>query len=676
MTDATVVSAAVHRKRLGQVFTGERLARVLGALARAADAQTIVDPMAGLGDMLAACARVGARGARFAAIEIDPDIARASRTRLGELDLPAPVVTGSAFDVAAWDGLPKSWDLVITNPPYVRYQLGSTPQLGGHAIPGADDVRKGLRECIASAANLDESERNAFLACASEYSGLADLAVPSWLLCCARVTLNGRLAIVVPNTWLSRDYATPVLYVLRRFFDIEFVVEDQDRTWFTEALVRTMLVVARRVKDKGTPYAPGGHLRLSLTGDLANDASIVGRAFPGSITPEIDLADWARRCLAERRGDMLSGIQARWSDEQDLIVAIQRGIRRHPALPSSDHGRLPLVAAPELIRLHVSEQSDRLVGVEDLGWSVGQGLRTGANSFFYVTEDRQHGGYRSSLLPDDVLDLPPEVLIPAVRRQSELPPDRRQVLENPTSRVILLEGWALPEDIGAVNDPEHWRPIDADLAKLVRAGEAATLERAGRAFRLPELSAVRTNVRAAAQDGSRGAAFWYQLPPLAPRHRPAILVARVNGRAPIAYRNSGLIVDANFSTLWPRSRTAVDARAMLALLSSTWVAAFLELIGTVMGGGALKIEATHFRQLLVPAPDDVASRELTRLGQALSDGDDIKATIAAIDDITLGLLGARPAAGAIRDLAQRRLDARLGGSPTLGEPFARSATDR
>lgn len=48
-------AAPDSRKRLGQVFTGEPLARLLAALARAGQAPTIIDPMVGSGDMLAAC---------------------------------------------------------------------------------------------------------------------------------------------------------------------------------------------------------------------------------------------------------------------------------------------------------------------------------------------------------------------------------------------------------------------------------------------------------------------------------------------------------------------------------------------------------------------------------------------------------------------------------------------
>lgn len=661
MTAAGAAGSAEHRKRLGQVFTGERLARVLAALAQAAEARAIIDPMSGLGDMLAAASQVGARRAMLAAIEIDPAVARLSADRLEGLGLSVQLVNGSAFDQRSWAELADTWDLVITNPPYVRYQLGSTARPGDVAIPSADEVRKGLVESFCRASNLSSDERAVFVACAHEYSGLADLAVPSWLLCCSRVAEGGRLAIVAPNTWLSRDYAAPVLYVLRRFFEIEFVVEDTDLTWFSDALVRTTLVVARRVEDKGSPYASGAHLRLTLPANLGDDSSLVGRAFPESATPESDFATWARTHLAGRSSGALLGANASWSDEHDLIAAIRRGIDRHSELLKDHPAPSGLPAVPERIRALLPGEISQLADLGELGWTVGQGLRTGANDFFYVAKDPVHGGVRSSLLPGEALDLPAAARRPAVRRQSELPGDRRQVVESLASpQVLVLNEWALPEDIETADGPKPWRPMDGDLARLVRAGAASTFLRAGMTVRLPDLSAVRTNIRRGTRGPLVAAGFWYHLPPLAPRHMPSVLLARVNGSRPAAYLNPGrsLVVDANFSTFWPTGPDAVDPKVMLALLSSSWVAAFLELTGTVMGGGALKVEATHLRRLLLPIPDHQFSRKLCDLADDLIAGGQNGAATAAIDEIVFEILGARSSATAIKDLASKLLLAR------------------
>jgi hypothetical protein len=178
---------------------------------------------------------------------------------------------------------------------------------------------------------------------------------------------------------------------------------------------------------------------------------------------------------------------------------------------------------------------------------------------------------------------------------------------------------------------------------------------------IPELSAVRTNVQAGRQHPARPASFWYQLPPLAPRHQPAVLIARVNGGRPSAYFNPGClwVIDANFSTLWPITTDAIDPMSMLALLSSSWVDAFLEVSGTVMGGGALKIEATHLRRLLLPTLDRETQRRLGDLGDQLMAGSRHESVIAEIDQTVLAALGAGPTLEPIKDLAARQRLERL-----------------
>src|SRR5687768_6020867 len=63
---------ADRKKRLGQYFTGVRLARLLAALAGSHTAGSVIDPMAGTGDMLVGCLDHGAVPSLLGAVEIDP----------------------------------------------------------------------------------------------------------------------------------------------------------------------------------------------------------------------------------------------------------------------------------------------------------------------------------------------------------------------------------------------------------------------------------------------------------------------------------------------------------------------------------------------------------------------------------------------------------------------------
>ncbi len=638
MTVAPGTAAAPERrKRLGQFFSGVPLARVLAALAGAAHARTIIDPMGGDGDMLEACLLEGATPDTLAAIEVDPRAATACRVRMNNLGVRADVVRGDAFSGDTWPRSGQPWDLVITNPPYVRYQTGSRSATGG--IPGADEVRGGLRRHAASAPWLDAGDRDAFGAYASAYSGLADLAVPAWLLCAIALRVGGRLAIVAPATWLSREYATPVLHLLRRYFEIEYVVEDADGAWFPDALVRSTLLVAKRVEDRGSAFLPGGHLRIRLTAESADDRGLVGRAFPTATRPEAEFASWARRLYRERRGGVAGAVRASWSNEADL----RRVLGASPEYVAGSDERAARDArgfVPERM-WEVLDRRTRLVSLDDLGWRAAQGLRTGANDFFYVTE--ADDGFASAVLPGETLHLPPPALLGAVRRQADIPADT-WATTNTRSRVLVLEGWGLPEDIAAAVGPRPWRTMDGWLARLVRAAAGHTRGPAGRDAPVPQLSAVRTNVRRYhPRRPSAPARFWYQLPRLQRRHRPALYVPRVNAGSPVTRLNpqSMLVVDANFATLWPE-RGDISPFAMLALLNSTWVRCFLELTGTVLGAGALKVEAAHLRRLRMPTMDQGAIDRLHGIGAELVAGQHGEEVIARIDQTVLCRMG-RPA---------------------------------
>jgi hypothetical protein len=92
------------------------------------------------------------------------------------------------------------------------------------------------------------------------------------------------------------------------------------------------------------------------------------------------------------------------------------------------------------------------------------------------------------------------------------------------------------------------------------------------------------------------------LPNFAPRHLPAAYMPRVIHRMPWAEPNGDppVLIDANFSTFWPQDGADWTRYSLTALLNSVWCRTFVELLGTPLGGGALKLEATHLRQMLVP----------------------------------------------------------------------------
>ena len=619
-----------ERKALGQFFTGANVGRLLAHLAIEEDTARILDPMAGTGALLdAVCEAAAQRGISIRelhAIEIQPNSADLCERRLNLIaargKVSCCVLRADAFAVDTYAPLTDhTYDLVITNPPYVRYQ--SLNERGA-------TTRRGLAQIVAS--RLEGRSREIWATLAANYSGLADLSVPAWLLCALLVRPGGRLALVTPASWRSRDYAHVVRYLMLRAFELECVIEDAPPGWFPDALVGTHLVVARRRADittaepltaRATWHSPRW---TKVEPGAASPTSLVGRVFPGSC-PEAVFASWSHSTEPHKRGHGLSshtfslkrewvslrtqGRTADWLRTLEPHHQVSNPLRhqleaRPRSAGAADH-------IPDRLRDLVPQAfvSDSLRSMGDHGIRVGQGLRTGCNRFFYVQLVDQPSLEWSTVTTSAAfgkraLTVPTAALRPVLHRQAELDTAGRA---RTSTRLLDLRQWALPEDLSAVYaalpayrrmSQQPPRAMPDDLAQYVRDVANSPIEPSG--MPVPALSAVRTNVRALR--GNTPPRFWYMLPDLMPRHRPTAFLPRIVHDVPRTYANTDpeLLVDANFSTLW--SDQPVWSPALLStFLNSVWCRALMEATGTRLGGGALKLEASHLRQLPLPLLD-------------------------------------------------------------------------
>lgn len=615
-----------HQKRLGQFFTGERPARLLAALTGAHESDRVLDPMLGVGDMLLGVLSLGSP-TTLGGVEIDPSVFAKSKERLPS---ESHLVLGSAFAPAVIDELPTTaWRTVISNPPYVRYQRSARADSRVPRIPSSLEIRQNLMETIDLLDALDTTDKRLFRAMAHGYSGLADLAVPSWILCAGLVEVGGTLGMLVPTTWLSRDYAHPIRYMLHRWFELGCVVEDGDATWFPDALVRTALVVAKRVPRRESAFSASpdsGYTHVRLEQQLANGRSLVAGLYPGERDADLALGrDIKKRCAPK--------LVARWvptaPDQRALCDAVSEQAWLKPlesvTPPNGTSAPHPGLAAM------VGKPNAGFVTLEGLGWRVGQGLRTGANRFFYFSEG------------EDLERLvPPQASAHALRRQAELPEGFAIRAHELPGRVLVLHDLALPEQVAGT----QYEAMEDGLADYVRRMATVNIGTDESPRFIPELTAVAPN--------GRNGRFWFQLPALTDRHKPSLLVPRINNSHPKTFINVDrrAVIDANFATLWAAEDSAISADALLALLNSSWWIAQAELACTIMGGGALKLEATHLRRFILPQLD---WDELNTLGEALAIG---SAQVSDIDGVVFQAIGGQKTRARVCQLLRIKLDQR------------------
>jgi hypothetical protein len=357
-----------------------------------------------------------------------------------------------------------SFDLVITNPPYVRYQSLSRAGKGDIALPDAVRVRTGLIEMLRAPSlfpHLDGADRELLVCLVSGYSGLADLAVPAWILSAALTSIGGKLAMVVPESWLSRDYAQVVHYLLLRWFRIHHVVEDAHAAWFSNALVRTTLLVADRVPRRASAFAWRNEtfLRTSVRASARSDTSVVGAVFPGR--------DDAEAAFAEALGNAANADRALthpfWEAHRIPLVEKSANLRAasagEPWLASvepdatrnREADRVSSVFMPDPLRRCLGgDQTRDFVSLRELGFEVGQGLRTGANDFFYadlISTGKETAEVRTRGEVERVVEVPLDCLVPVIRWQEELDSTFALQPGNLSGRVLVFSRHALPEDL-------------------------------------------------------------------------------------------------------------------------------------------------------------------------------------------------------------------------------------
>lgn len=614
-------SVEARKKRLGQYFSGQPVAKLLVALAARRGVRSVCDPMGGRGDMLIASRTVIPGCTRTDGIEIDPIAHGIGAAALLAGRTESTYLLGSAFEEAIVSGLsPKGYDLVVTNPPYVRYQSQKVSAGQSTKLPSALDVRNGLRACLAALDTLTTKDRQDFLTLAESYSGLSDLAVPAWILCAALVRPGGTLAMVVPEAWLSRDYASVVRYLLLRWFRMEYIIEDAHAAWFADAQVKTTLLVARRVDrlESVGEWKDETYLHVSLPSQLANDTSLVGRSALDARRPELAFAREARKVAEGASQQLVQG--ATWHRVRiaDQVAALTRSaggeawFRRLEQLSSI--ASLTSYVVPPVLAPWFSGY-EHLTTLSELGIEIGQGLRTGANGFFYadvISRTNTQTTIASRLLQGQCVKLPSGCALPVVRKQADVYGTMAVDRSRLAGVALAFHGWALPEHAAAASA----LPLpDAVATYIRRAAEATVGEKV-----LPSLTAVAPNTRKGNPGAGLPARFWYMLPEFAPRHRPDLFVARVNSETPRVTLNPGreVLVDANFSTLWMKPGALVDVHAIFAYLNSSVAAALFEHTGAVMGGGALKLEATHLRSLPAPTLSTKDWRRLKKLGSRLA----------------------------------------------------------
>ena len=174
---------------------------------------------------------------------------------------------------------------------------------------------------------------------------------------------GGRLAFIVPNGWLDVAYGVELKQFLLDHFRIVAIIESSVERWFEEAWINTCIVVLEKCSN--LPRRQGNLVRL------ARLKKPLHQILPNSA------ASPHRFMALERLVERLLPGQSTVTEEVDVHVKEQRRLQ-----PENKWGMA--LRAPMVFRHH----RDHLSLVPLKMWAqVQRGYTTGANEFFYLTED-------------------------------------------------------------------------------------------------------------------------------------------------------------------------------------------------------------------------------------------------------------------------------------------------
>ncbi len=317
-----------QRLRYGRFYTESRVASLALALCEMQPGDRVWDPTCGDGVFL----REAAQGGQAPSTLHGCDIDEAAISSCAQALPGAQLRTTDLFALEPADI--GTFDVIVGNPPYVRNER----------LPAAR--RAQLRARMRVVLGFEPPAQ-------------CDLSLLALLQALRFLSPGGRLAFVMPNTWMDASFARSIRpWLLKRFF-LRAVVESRSEAWFPEASVNTIIVVLQ---------APGPGIGDSPCCFAQLLGSTESELAPSLLDPEVGAGEWVRRT---------------WVNPEELIVS---GSNQPPSRWSSFLRAAPVYfemlkrAGPGLMRLGDSERP--LL-------TRGYGTKVGISAFFSPRKPQQ-----------------------------------------------------------------------------------------------------------------------------------------------------------------------------------------------------------------------------------------------------------------------------------------------
>jgi len=265
--------------------------------------------------------------------------------------------------------LPLEFDAIIGNPPYIRQEVIGPK--GKHRI----DARLARDRAAPSGVFWPR------------WSGRSDIYVYFFAHSIRFLKERGRLVFLTASSWLDAGYGAALREFLLKNFRVIAVIESAAESFFADASINTCITVLEREADS---RAREDHLirfvrfNRALSHILREDRSQTAGQTDSALSLAADIQRGDASSIDESyriRGLAQSGLLTALANKQTTRVAFEQGWGKY-------------LRADEVFFKIIERGGSGLLHLGNMA-NVRFGVKTGANEFFYVTEDgRRASGNR------------------------------------------------------------------------------------------------------------------------------------------------------------------------------------------------------------------------------------------------------------------------------------------
>jgi len=294
------------------------------------------------------------------------------RSILYELAFPVPEIRKEELEIE----FPNDCNAVVTNPPYTRQEEMEDIFLGGY--------KDRLRELIKSTCRVEISKRSSIYA----YFFLHGSNF---------LARGGRMGLITSNSWLDVDFGKHLQEFFLKNFKIIAIIESKVERWFEDADVNTAITILEKCSDKkvrDSNLVKFVYLKRKLREIIPLGETEEERwNYVEKLVNFIENCDKDERIRAQmRKIEFLGKTLWIYENEDFRITMISQADlwaegwnEEENKYEGSKWGKY--IRAPEIFFKILEKGSNLFVSLKEVA-EVRRGFTTGANEFFYLTQDR------------------------------------------------------------------------------------------------------------------------------------------------------------------------------------------------------------------------------------------------------------------------------------------------